>query len=36
MCGRLIQSDICVMNADGTDQHRLVGGPTLDMHPAWS
>ena len=28
--------DILVMNADGTDQHTIVGGPTDDFGSAWS
>jgi len=28
--------DIRVMNADGTDQHTIVGGPTDDFGTAWS
>jgi len=28
--------DVLVMNADGTDQHTVVGGPTDDFGSAWS
>ena len=28
--------DILVMNADGSDQHTIVGGPTDDFGSAWS
>ena len=28
--------DVRVMNADGSDQHTVIGGPTDDFGPAWS
>jgi Tol biopolymer transport system component len=28
--------DVLVMNADGSDQHTVIGGPTDDFGPAWS
>ena len=28
--------DVMVMNADGSDQHTVIGGPTDDFGPAWS
>jgi TolB protein len=35
-CNSLTRSDLCVMNADGTDEYTLLAGPRLDMQPAWS
>ena len=29
-------SDIYIMNADGSSQKRLTSSPGLDLHPSWS
>jgi TolB protein len=33
---RLGVSQICVMNADGTNQRQLTSGPSQNIHPVWS
>ncbi|HEY7282869.1 MAG TPA: hypothetical protein VID47_14885 [Actinomycetota bacterium] len=34
-CNSLTKSDLCVVNADGSNERTLLGGPHLDMQPAW-
>jgi TolB protein len=34
-CGAYPQSDICVVNADGSGRRALTGSPASDWSPAW-